>query len=92
MRRQQVAMNPNVLCKWRFSVQKQSATNKKNIQHGVANTHKTTRVNRVVKVVKGNWTYEALKEAMEILEGGTSTMRKESRNWGIYHCFFLEII
>jgi hypothetical protein len=57
-RRQQVAMNPNVPCKCTFSVPKKSITNKENIQYVVTNTHKTTRVNRVlVKVVRGKWTY-----------------------------------
>ncbi len=57
-RRQQVAMNPNVPCKCRFSVPKQSTTNKENIQHVVANTHKTTRVNRIpVNVVRRKCTY-----------------------------------
>jgi hypothetical protein len=57
-RRQQIAMNPNVPCKCGFTMPKQSTTNKKNIQHVVANMHKTTRVNRVLlKVIRGKWTY-----------------------------------
>jgi tellurite resistance-related uncharacterized protein len=83
-KRQQVAMNPNVPCKCKYNVPNQLVTNKENIQHVGVNTHKTTKANRVlVKVIKGKWTYYALKEAVEVVERGINIMRKASRNWGI---------
>jgi len=57
------------------------STNKENIQPIVKNTHETTRVKRAF--VKGKWTNQALKETMEEVERGTSTMKKASRDWGI---------
>jgi hypothetical protein len=74
-------MNPNVPKMHRFSVPKQSTTNKENIEPIVTNTHETTRAKRTF--VKGKWMDQALKETMEEVKRGTSTMKKASKNWGI---------
>jgi hypothetical protein len=45
---------------------------------------KTKKINKCnILITKGKWTNEALKEAMDAIENGTTSLRKASRHWNI---------
>jgi len=76
----------NVPRRRQSGLQKELSQDKENVppscEHELARKHK--RVNRCDPlIIKSKWINEALEEAMDAIENGTTSLRKANRHWNI---------
>jgi hypothetical protein len=76
----------NVLSRKRSGLQEEPSQDKENVPPscGQEPARKYKRVNKCSPLIsRGKWTNEALKEAMDAIENGTTSLRKASKHWNI---------
>jgi len=76
----------NVFCRRRSGMQEESSLNKESVAPscGQKPTRKWRRINRCgLLITRGKWTNEALEKAMDVIENGTTSLRKASKHWNI---------
>ncbi len=77
----------NLPYKRRSNVLQQPTLDKENIppQIAIASTiQKPTRMRRGLDAyLRGKWTHQQLEEAMDVMEGGLTSMKKASKHWNI---------
>jgi hypothetical protein len=75
-------MKINVSYRRRSGLQEELSQNKENVPPSCKHelVKKQRRVNRCDPlIIKGKWTNEALEEAMDVIENGTTSLKKASR-------------
>jgi hypothetical protein len=76
----------NVPRRRRNGLQEEPSQYKENVPPSLGQkpTRKKKKGNRCNPLItRGKWTSEALKEAMDAIENGTTSLRKASRHWNI---------
>jgi hypothetical protein len=74
----------NVPHRRRSGLQEEPSQNKENVPPSLG--HEPTRKQRIVNrciplITRGKWTSEALEEAMDAIENGTTSLRKGNMHW-----------